>query len=116
MTARLRQQKAQIFLALLGKQYGVCPEGWREAAGAYGEEGSYRSVADIVDEDSLTKVRSFKQQLKAAAKAKIAVKPHSRRAAWRMAVKPHSRQPASFATNQSRSVGLDCCRGLCWAA
>ncbi|NJC63968.1 Fe-S cluster assembly protein HesB [Planosporangium flavigriseum] len=61
------KQKAQIFTALLGKQYGVQPQGWREAAGAYGEEGSYRSVADIVDETSLVKVRSYKQQMKAAA-------------------------------------------------
>ena len=64
------KQKAQIFVALLGKQYGVQPSGWREAAGSYGEEGSYRSVADIVDGASLTKVREYKQALKAAAKAK----------------------------------------------
>jgi uncharacterized HhH-GPD family protein len=63
------EQKAKIFVALLGKQYGVRPEGWQEAAGAYGEDGSYRSVADIVDEPSLVKVRSYKQQAKAAAKA-----------------------------------------------
>jgi uncharacterized HhH-GPD family protein len=64
------KQKAQIFTALLGKRFGVQPEGWRAAAGAYGEEGAYRSVADIVDDDSLAKVREFKQQMKAAAKAK----------------------------------------------
>jgi uncharacterized HhH-GPD family protein len=64
------KQKAQIFLALLGKQLDVRPKGWREAAGAYGEEGSHRSVADIVDEKSLLQVREHKQQLKAAAKAK----------------------------------------------
>ncbi len=64
------KQKAQIFVALLGKQYGVEPDGWREAAGGYGEEGSHRSVADIVDGASLTKVREFKQAMKAAAKAK----------------------------------------------
>jgi uncharacterized HhH-GPD family protein len=64
------RQKAQIFLALLGKQFGVRPEGWREAAGAYGEEGSFRSVADITGPESLAKVREFKQQMKAAAKAK----------------------------------------------
>ncbi|GGM87815.1 (Fe-S)-cluster assembly protein [Dactylosporangium sucinum] len=64
------KQKAQIFVALLGKQYGVQPDGWREAAGAYGEVGSHRSVADITDTDSLTKVREFKQSVKAAAKAK----------------------------------------------
>ena len=63
------KQKAQIFTALLGKQYGVQPPGWREAAGAYGEDGSYRSVADITDGDSLVRVRAFKKEMKAAAKA-----------------------------------------------
>jgi uncharacterized HhH-GPD family protein len=64
------EQKAKIFVALLGKQVGVRPEGWREAAGNYGDEGSHRSVADIVDEASLGKVRSYKQEMKAAAKLK----------------------------------------------
>ncbi|MGC4999569.1 MULTISPECIES: HhH-GPD-type base excision DNA repair protein [unclassified Streptomyces] len=63
------KQKAQIFLALLGKQLGVAPEGWREAAGAYGEAKSYRSVADITGPESLAKVRAHKQEVKAAAKA-----------------------------------------------
>lgn len=63
------KQKAQIFVALLGKQLGVQPPGWREAAGSYGEAGSYRSVADIVDDESLAKVRTYKKQMKADAKA-----------------------------------------------
>jgi uncharacterized HhH-GPD family protein len=63
------KQKAQIMVALLGKQYGVRPMGWREAAGDYGPNGTYKSVADIVDEKSLVKVREYKQQMKAAAKA-----------------------------------------------
>jgi uncharacterized HhH-GPD family protein len=63
------KQKAQIFVALLGKQLGVRPAGWREAAGTYGEEGVHRSVADITDDASLDKVRSYKKQMKAAAKA-----------------------------------------------
>jgi uncharacterized HhH-GPD family protein len=63
------EQKAKIFLALLGKQYGFDGAGWREAAGAYGDEGSYRSVADIVSPDSLAKVREHKRAMKAAAKA-----------------------------------------------
>ncbi|WP_330458689.1 Fe-S cluster assembly protein HesB [Streptomyces sp. NBC_00820] len=63
------KQKAQIFLALLGKQLGVRPKGWREAAGAYGEAGSHRSVADITGPESLVKVRAHKQEMKAAAKA-----------------------------------------------
>ncbi|GAA4732576.1 HhH-GPD-type base excision DNA repair protein [Phytohabitans rumicis] len=62
------KQKAQIFVALLGKQYGVRPEGWQQAAGDYGPDGTYKSVADIVDADSLVKVREYKQQMKAAAK------------------------------------------------
>ncbi|UGT71174.1 Fe-S cluster assembly protein HesB [Nocardia gipuzkoensis] len=64
------EQKAKIFLALLGKQRGVRPEGWRAAAGAYGDEGSRRSVADVTDTESLAQVREFKKQAKAAAKAK----------------------------------------------
>src|SRR6476620_753936 len=62
-------QKARIFLALLGKQYGVTPKGWREAAGDYGKAGTQMSVADVRDRASLEKVRSYKKQAKAAAKA-----------------------------------------------
>lgn len=60
-------QKARIFLALLGKQRGFAGAGWREAAGEYGEEG-HRSVADITSPESLAEVRAFKQARKAAAK------------------------------------------------
>jgi uncharacterized HhH-GPD family protein len=62
-------QKSKIFLALLGKQYGVTPPGWREAAGDYGTDGSHRSVADITGPESLAQVRAFKQEQKQAAKA-----------------------------------------------
>ena len=60
--------KAQIFLALLGKQRGVRPDGWEAAAGAYAEPGSFRSVADVVDPASLARVRAFKQEQKRSAK------------------------------------------------
>jgi uncharacterized HhH-GPD family protein len=63
------EQKAKIFVALLGKQLGVRPAGWREAAGAFGEEGTHMSVADISGPESLARVRSYKKDLKAAAKA-----------------------------------------------
>jgi uncharacterized HhH-GPD family protein len=63
------EQKAKIFTALLGKQRGVQPPGWREAAGAYGEQGSYRSVADVTGPESLAEVRAFKKAMKAAAKS-----------------------------------------------
>lgn len=66
------KQKTQIMVALLGKQYGVRPRGWREAAGDYGPDRAYKSVADIVDEPSLLKVREYKKQMKAAAKAATA--------------------------------------------
>lgn len=61
------KQKAQIFVALLAKQLGVRPEGWESVAGDYALEG-YRSVADVVDADSLVKVREFKKAKKAALK------------------------------------------------
>ncbi|MCA5893290.1 Fe-S cluster assembly protein HesB [Isoptericola sp. NEAU-Y5] len=73
--ARLRalpgfgEQKAKIFLALLGKQRGVQPAGWREAAGHYGDDGSRRSIADVTSPESLVEVRAFKKEQKAAAKA-----------------------------------------------
>ncbi|WP_433826783.1 HhH-GPD-type base excision DNA repair protein [Actinoplanes sp. CA-015351] len=68
------KQKAQIFVALLGKQLGVRPDGWRESAGAYGDEDAFKSVADIVDEESLVKVRANKKAAKAEAKEAKAAK------------------------------------------
>ena len=62
------QQKAKIFVALLGKQLDVTPPGWREACAPFGEDGSYRSVADIFSPESRVKVRDHKKQMKAAAK------------------------------------------------
>jgi uncharacterized HhH-GPD family protein len=56
--------KAQITIALLGKQFGVQPTGWREAAGHFGEAGSHYSVADISDDASLAAVRSYKKSVK----------------------------------------------------
>ena len=61
------KQKSQIFVALLAKQVGVRPEGWESAAGDYALEG-HRSVADVVDEESLGKVRAYKKEKKAAAR------------------------------------------------
>jgi len=63
------KQKAKICVALLGKQLGVKAKGWREAAGEFGADKSYRSVADITDGKSLEKVRAYKKEMKAAAKA-----------------------------------------------
>ena len=62
------EQKSRIFVALLGKQLGVRPRGWREAAGAYGEHGSRRSIADVTSPKTLAEVRAFKQEMKAAAR------------------------------------------------
>jgi uncharacterized HhH-GPD family protein len=62
-------QKARIFVALAGKQLGIRPPGWEEAASPFGEPGSLRSVADIVDAESLAEVRRRKREAKAAAKA-----------------------------------------------
>jgi uncharacterized HhH-GPD family protein len=61
--------KAAIFTAVLGKLRGITPEGWRTAAGYYGEQDTFRSVADIVDDDSLQRVRETKRSVKATKKA-----------------------------------------------
>ena len=64
------EQKARIFAALLGKQLGVQPDGWRKATAPFGEAGSFISVADITGPETLAKVRSHKQAMKAKAKAR----------------------------------------------
>ena len=66
------EQKARIFIGLLGKQLGAQPPGWQEAAGRFGQPGTFLSIADIVDGDSLSRVRAYKQEMKAAAKAAAA--------------------------------------------
>lgn len=63
------EQKAQIFIGLLGKQCGVVTPGWQEAAGAFGRPGTHFSVADITDLETLELVREHKRDMKAAAKA-----------------------------------------------
>ena len=62
-------QKARIFVALLGKQLGIRPPGWEASAGDYGREGTTMSVADITGPDSLARVREYKRTKKAEAKA-----------------------------------------------
>jgi hypothetical protein len=66
------EQKARIFIGLLGKQLGVQPPGWEDAAGRFGQPGTFLSIADITDGASLGQVRAYKQQMKAAAKAAAA--------------------------------------------
>jgi uncharacterized HhH-GPD family protein len=61
-------QKARIFLALLGKQLAIQPKGWRESATPYGEPGTHHSVADITDDNSLQEVRAYKKRMKAEAR------------------------------------------------
>jgi uncharacterized HhH-GPD family protein len=62
------EQKARIFIGLLGKQLAVTTPGWEQAAGRFGQPGTFLSVADIVDAESLGRVRAYKQQMKAAAR------------------------------------------------
>ena len=92
--------KAQIFLALLGKQLGVRPEGWREAAGPYGEDGSFRSVADVRDAASLARVRAYKQEQKKAGKPRE--RPNAADRASR------GRWPAVVAAERNRDPRLHC--------
>jgi uncharacterized HhH-GPD family protein len=68
------KQKAMIFVALLGKRLGVAPEGWREAAGPFGNTEGLRSVADVDSRESLLEYRAYKRELKAKARAEKAAK------------------------------------------
>ncbi|GLZ42448.1 HhH-GPD-type base excision DNA repair protein [Actinokineospora sp. NBRC 105648] len=61
------EQKAKIFLALLGKQLGITPYGWRKAAGDYGLANTRKSVADVISTETLLEVRANKKAAKAAA-------------------------------------------------
>ncbi|MGH9165557.1 MAG: HhH-GPD-type base excision DNA repair protein [Acidimicrobiales bacterium] len=65
------EQKARIFVALLGKQVGIRPPGWEEAAGDFGRPGTFVSVADIDGPESLAAVRRYKQERKAAARSAV---------------------------------------------
>ncbi|GAC1529826.1 MAG: HhH-GPD-type base excision DNA repair protein [Acidimicrobiales bacterium] len=66
-------QKARIFLAILGKRLGVAPAGWECVADVYGQPG-YRSIADVDGPGAIEKVRTYKQSMKAQAKAAKASK------------------------------------------
>jgi uncharacterized HhH-GPD family protein len=59
------EEKAQIFIALLGKRFGVTPNGWKKAAGVFSDSNP-RTVADITSPETLLKVRAWKKAEKAA--------------------------------------------------
>jgi uncharacterized HhH-GPD family protein len=89
------KQKAKIFVALLGKQLGVQPPGWREESAPYSEEGSKLSIADIDSADTLALVREHKRQMKAAAKAAAAAKGGSAASQAAKAGRPGSKAGGS---------------------
>jgi uncharacterized HhH-GPD family protein len=108
------EQKAKIFVALLGKQLHVRPPGWEAVSEPFSDSGSYRSVADITDIETLNRVRAFKQALKAANKAKAdantpstptkaATKPVTR-AAKKPATKPVTKAATKTATKTAKTV------------
>ena len=71
LTERLRvlpgygEEKAQIFIALLGKRMGVKPRNWKTEAGVFSDDNP-RTVADITSPETLLMVRSWKKAEKAA--------------------------------------------------
>ena len=70
LTARLRKlpgygaEKTEIFIALLGKRFGIRPKGWKTEAGEF-SDNQPRSVADIHSPATLLKVRGYKKMQKA---------------------------------------------------
>jgi uncharacterized HhH-GPD family protein len=81
------EQKAKIFVALLGKQLGIRPDGWRQSSAPFGDPATYCSVADITDAESLDRVRAFKQEMKAKAKAAAAKTPAKKAVAKKVTAK-----------------------------
>jgi uncharacterized HhH-GPD family protein len=63
------EEKARIFLAILGKRLGVAPEGWEKVASPFGDD-TPRSVADVDSDASLARVREWKRAQKAKGKGK----------------------------------------------
>ena len=62
------EQKAKVFLALLGKQCDFTGHGWQDAAEPYGDEAVMLSVADVTSPETLQQVRENKKAAKARAK------------------------------------------------
>ena len=62
-------EKAKIFLAILGKRLKVAPKGWEEYAAPFSDDNP-RSVADIDSPENLQRVRAWKQAQKAAKRSK----------------------------------------------
>jgi uncharacterized HhH-GPD family protein len=62
-------EKAKIFLAILGKRLQVAPRGWEDYAAPFSDDQP-RSVADIDSAENLQRVRAWKQAQKAAKKSK----------------------------------------------
>jgi uncharacterized HhH-GPD family protein len=95
------EQKAKIFVALLGKQLAVRPDGWQHATIPFGDPDTFRSVADITDAASLDQVRAFKQEMKAKAKAAAAKKtPATKKVP---AKKPAAKKPAAKKTTAKKA-------------
>jgi uncharacterized HhH-GPD family protein len=73
--ARLRalpgfgEEKAKIFLAILGKRLRVAPKGWEDLARPF-SDANPRSVADIDSASALARVRAWKQAQKAKGRTK----------------------------------------------
>jgi uncharacterized HhH-GPD family protein len=106
------EQKAKIFVALLGKQMGVRPEGWREVSVPFGDPDTHCSVADITDAASLDRVRAFKQDMKAKAKAAAAKKapPTKKSASAKTTVSAKKSGPAKKAVPAKKATARSATR------
>ena len=62
-------EKAKILVAVLGKRFGIKPDGWEAAAAPFSDDQP-RTVADIDSPETLNRVRSWKKAQKARGKTK----------------------------------------------
>jgi uncharacterized HhH-GPD family protein len=63
------EEKARIFLAILGKRLAAAPPGWEDYARPFGDTNP-RSVADVDSPEALLRVREWKQAQKKQGKKK----------------------------------------------
>lgn len=62
-------EKAKILIAVLGKRFGIRPDGWETRAAPFSDSVP-RSAADVDGPDSLEMVRDWKRRQRAAGKTK----------------------------------------------
>jgi len=63
-------EKARIFVAVLGKRFGVRPPGWQAACAPF-DDDQPRSAADVDSPEAFERVKAWKRTMRAQGKTKL---------------------------------------------